>query len=88
MPQSIRTTVRSSIIAASVLAAITLTGCQQAAAPSAMSAPAGAADIGEVSVTTPRLKTADNFRDVAGTDTALGVPGGYLASGVAYRSNA
>ncbi len=48
-----------------------------------------ASAIAETTVTTPRLSSADNFRDVAGTTTAYTSSNdGTLRTGVFYRSNA
>ena len=62
-----------------------MTGCQQAQEPAATQQEQQKA---APMIDAPTLASADNFRDIAGIDTAYTVDGGFLQPGVVYRSNA
>lgn len=72
---------------AGVLAAALLASGCQPQANEAASGPSSSHST-TVALNTPHLKSADNFRDIAGIDTSYKVDGGALRPKTAYRSNA
>lgn len=87
-----RITTRSGIVttlaAGALIAGLTLTGCSSSAqSTSRASAPTTSSPAAVV--LTPRLSSADNFRDIAGDGTGYATTNGkHVKLGVIYRSNA
>ncbi|WP_420099516.1 tyrosine-protein phosphatase [Corynebacterium sp.] len=76
-------------VAAGLLAlSVLIAGCQ-ANAIEPVAGPVPASDeVRTVALDTPRLASADNFRDLAGTDRAYSTGDGHLKPASVYRSNA
>ncbi|MGJ0184248.1 tyrosine-protein phosphatase [Corynebacterium glyciniphilum] len=74
--------------AALVATSLLLVGCQAQAAESVPGSAAVTNDVQNVALETPRLASADNFRDLAGTDHAYSAGDGHLKVASVYRSNA
>jgi protein-tyrosine phosphatase len=74
--------------AALVATSLLLVGCQAQAAESVSSPTSVAHSVAAPALDTPRLASADNFRDLAGTDHAYDTGDGHMTSASVYRSNA
>ncbi|WP_186314736.1 tyrosine-protein phosphatase [Corynebacterium glyciniphilum] len=74
--------------AALVATSLLLVGCQAQAAESVPGSVTATDDVQTVALETPRLASADNFRDLAGTDHAYSTGDGHLKAASVYRSNA